>query len=386
MYNKKLVFTAACSGMLIFGIVMVSLGTINLYLSDKFSLDEIAIASLAALLPFGILSGSLVFGPIVDRYSYKAVLVICSIMIIIALEVIAYTSTFSYIQAAFFLIGFGGGVINGGTNALVADISEGEKSSKLSLLGVFFGVGALGFPLITRLFSKSYSYEIIIASIGIIIFIPILFFSIIKFPLPKQAQGFPIRNAFKLTKDLTLIMLSMVLFFQSGLEGITNNWITRYLQSTGELSSDIALTALTVLALSLTVTRLFLGWILKKISSKWILYLSMLFVISGGVVLLAPENPSLAITGMILLGIGFAASFPVLLGYISEIYSSLSGTAFSIALFIALIGNTIINYMVGVIAQESGMQSFPYIIMGIALLYISTLSIGLKRVSHKIKI
>jgi MFS transporter, FHS family, glucose/mannose:H+ symporter len=67
------------------------------------------------------------------------------------LEILAFAEAFPLIQAAFFLIGFGGGVINGGTNALVADISTGEKGAKLSLLGVFYGAGALGFPLITRL-------------------------------------------------------------------------------------------------------------------------------------------------------------------------------------------------------------------------------------------
>jgi MFS transporter, FHS family, glucose/mannose:H+ symporter len=110
MYKKNLVFYAACIGMLLFGIVMISLGTINTYLSVKFSLDEIQVASLAALLPFGILAGSLVFGPIVDRYSYKVLLVVCSVLILLALEILAFADVFPLIQAAFFLIGFGGGL------------------------------------------------------------------------------------------------------------------------------------------------------------------------------------------------------------------------------------------------------------------------------------
>ena len=65
MYNKKVVFGAACVGMLLFGMVMLSLGTINTFLTDKFSLDTITVGSLAALLPLGILIGSLIFGPVV---------------------------------------------------------------------------------------------------------------------------------------------------------------------------------------------------------------------------------------------------------------------------------------------------------------------------------
>jgi MFS transporter, FHS family, glucose/mannose:H+ symporter len=386
MYKKNLVFYAACIGMLLFGIVMISLGTINTYLSVKFSLDEIQVASLAALLPFGILAGSLVFGPIVDRYSYKVLLVVCSVLILLALEILAFADVFPLIQAAFFLIGFGGGVINGGTNALVADISSGEQGAKLSLLGVFFGIGALGFPLVTRILSQSYSYEAIIAGIGFFIILPVLFFLIIKFPSAKQAQGFPIKNAFGLIGETSLLMLSFVLFFQSALEGITNNWVTRYFEQAGGLSTDSALTALTFLAASLTVTRLILGWVLKKTASFIVLYVCLGFVFAGSLVLLGAESLTSAIIAMILLGIGYSAAFPVVLGYISELYSNLSGTAFSIALFIALIGNTLLNYLVGIVSQTEGIENFPYLLLLSGALMFIILSFSLKRISKQIKI
>jgi MFS transporter, FHS family, glucose/mannose:H+ symporter len=386
MYRKNIVFAAACVGMLLFGMVMISLGTINTYLSGKFNLDEIHIASLAALLPFGILAGSLVFGPIVDRYSYKIVLIICSVLILISLEILAFADTFPLIQAAFFLIGFGGGVINGGTNALVADISAGEQGAKLSLLGVFFGAGALGFPLVTRLFSQTFSYEAIVAGIGIFVLLPVIFFSLVRFPLPKQPQGFPIKHAFGLIKETSLIMLSFVLFFQSALEGITNNWSTRYLEQAGGLSPENALSALTVLALSLTLTRLVLGSVLKKAPSYLILYICVAFIFAGSIVLLGANTLTTAVVAMALLGIGFAAAFPVVLGYISVLYSTLSGTAFSIALFIALIGNTFVNYLVGLISQSAGIENFPYILLLSGAMLFIILSFSLKRISKQIKI
>ena len=67
MYNRKLVFGAACLGMLLFGIVFLSLGSANNMLAERFNLDNNSIGTLTALLPFGILAGSLIFGPIVDQ-------------------------------------------------------------------------------------------------------------------------------------------------------------------------------------------------------------------------------------------------------------------------------------------------------------------------------
>ncbi|MCL5029677.1 MAG: MFS transporter [Bacteroidetes bacterium] len=386
MYKRSLVFTSACLGMLLFGIVMISLGTINTFLTSKFNLDQLTVGSLAALLPIGILVGSIFFGPIVDRYSYKSLLIICSLLIFIAFEGIAFASSFFILQLSFFLIGFGGGIINGGTNSLVADISSEGKGANLSLLGVFYGIGALGMPAVTAVLSKYYSYEAIIKGIGLIVLIPVIYFFIIKFPLPKQSQGFPIKKAFELIKESSLLLLGFILFFESGLEGSVNNWSTTYFDKTINLTTNNALFTLTVLAISLTITRLILGGLLKKIPSYIVLYSCIISGLIGSVILMFGTNFISAVIAMIFLGIGFAAAFPVILGYIGEIYKDLSGTAFSIALVIALVGNTLMNYSIGVISQSYGIQKFPIVLIASLIIMILLLSITLKKISTKTKI
>jgi len=386
MYNKKVVFVAACVGMLLFGMVMLSLGTINTFLTDKFSLDEIKIGSLAALLPMGILVGSLIFGPVVDRFGYKYLLIISAILIIVGIEAIAFTNLFFIIQASFFLIGFGGGAINGATNALVSDISTESKGANLSLLGVFFGVGAIGMPAIIGFFSKYYSYENVITVLGFAIIAPIIFFMIIKFPEPKMKQKFPIKKSFGLVKDTTLILIGFVLFFESAIEGITNNWTTTFLESEIKLSSENALYALSFLVLSLTISRLILGGLLKKVRSFIVLFSCFGFMLAGAIVLLSGNTLGFSILGLVLMGIGFSAGFPVILGYVGEIYTDISGTAFSLVFVIALIGNTIMNYMVGIIAQSYGIKYYLIIIIISIILMSGLLIIVLKQISSKIKI
>jgi FHS family glucose/mannose:H+ symporter-like MFS transporter len=79
MYSKNLVFAAACLGMLLFGIVFLSLGSVSNMLAQRFGLDDNAIGTLTALLPLGILVGSAVFGPVVDRFGYRWLLVFAAL-------------------------------------------------------------------------------------------------------------------------------------------------------------------------------------------------------------------------------------------------------------------------------------------------------------------
>jgi len=386
MYNQKLVFRAACLGMLLFGIVMISLGTINTFLTAKFGLDELTVGSLAALLPFGILAGSLVFGPVVDRHGYKIVLIVCALIILIAIEGIAFANAFFFIQLSFFLIGFGGGAINGSTNALVADISTENKGAKLSLLGVFYGIGALGMPAVLGIMSKYFSYENVVKVIGLAVLLPVIFFIFIRFPEPKQKQGFPIKKSFRLFKNLTLVLIGFILFFESGIEGVINNWTTTYLQKDVGVNTKDALFALSYLVIALTLTRLILGCLLKRVRSYMVLIGCLGCILIGTLIMMFTSGYALSIVGLVFMGVGFAAGFPVMLGYVGEIYADLSGTAFSIVFVIALLGNMLLNYLVGIIAHNYGIRHYLTIVLVSVISMFILLPIILKRMVTKIKI
>src|SRR6476661_310527 len=132
--------------MLTFGIVLTILGAVLPSIIERFGLDKAQAGSLFLLMTFAILAATIVFGPLADRYGYKGLLLVATALIAAGLEGIAFAGTMVMLRFAIVLIGFGGGIINGGTNALVADVSSEEKNANLNLLGVFFGVGAVGVP------------------------------------------------------------------------------------------------------------------------------------------------------------------------------------------------------------------------------------------------
>jgi fucose permease len=332
-------------------------------LQAKFNLDNNAIGTLATLPPLGMLFGSLIFGPVADRYGYKAILIICALLVMAGLEALAFAQSLPMVYGGFLLIGFGGGVLNGGTNALVADISEGQRGANLSLLGIFFGLGALAMPGVLAVLSKHFQTETIIAAVGFSVLLPVVYFVCIRFPAPKQAQGLSLKMIFSILRQPLLWLLGIVLFFQSGLEGTTNDWTPRYLVQGLRVGDRSALLALTLHIAALTATRVALGGALRRIPSEWVLAGSIACAMAGAAILSIASVYSIALCGIVFLGIGYAACFPVVLGYIGDRFAGTSGTAFSVAFIFALIGNMTVNKAMGRIAHDFGIGQFSTVLL-----------------------
>lgn len=366
MYDRKRVFGAACLGILVFGIVMTMLGAILPSLIAQYGIAKSNAGALFLLMSGGLLVGSLVFGPIVDHYGYKAVMVLCTALVLVGLEGIAFASSLAMLRLAVFTIGVGGGVLNGGANALVADISADGRSAGLSLLGIFFGIGAFGVPFALGFLLDYFAYTSLVAGIGVLVLIPVVFFVAIRFPAPKQPQGFPLKEGVALAKEPALLLLSLILFLQSGLEIAVGGWTSTFFSEVLALDAQAAMFALSVFWIGMMLARLLLGTKLKDVPQARVLQAFIGVAVVGAVLLLTARSAWLAVPGIFLVGAGLAAGYPVILGFVGDLYSALSGTAFSIALVIGLTGGSLWPYLMGVVGEAAGLR-MSFVIVPISL-------------------
>jgi hypothetical protein len=86
------------------------------------------------------------------------------------------------------------------------------------VLGVFFGIGALGLPLVLGLLMKSLGYTMMLAGTGALVTLVLIYYLSIRFPAPKHPHGFPLRDAARLIRDPVVLLLGLILFFESGVE------------------------------------------------------------------------------------------------------------------------------------------------------------------------
>ena len=372
MKSRRAIFVCACLGMLTFGIVLTVLGAVLPSVITRFGIDKVQAGSLFLLMTFAILAASLVFGPLADRYGYRGMLLLATALIAIGLQGIAFAGSMSVLRIAIVLIGFGGGIINGGTNALVADISSEEKGANLNLLGVFFGIGAVGVPFILATLGQSFPQSTVIAAVGALVLIPLLAIAMTEFPAPKQAQGFPIAAAGKLVRDPLLLMMGFMLFLESGMEITVGGWTSTFVNEVLAVPARRALVILSLYWLGMMLARLALGTFLKRIPPARAMFACIAVGLPGALVLLNTQNPHIAGVSVFMLGIGFAATFPTVLAFVGERYADLAGTAFSLVISMALVGGMLMPWLAGVIGASRGMRG-SFVIVPTALVLLAIL-------------
>lgn len=379
-YDRRLAFSAACLGMLIFGIVLTVLGTILPSLIERFAVDMATAGTAITILSIGILFGSVIFGPVVDRYGFKGLLIGSTILILVALEGLAFAPDFDVLRVAVFFIGFGGGMLNGGANALVSNVSVEGRSAGLSILGAFFGLGAFGVPFVLGFLLDRFTYVSLTAALGVPIILVLGFFFVVVFPRPKQPRGFPIARGVGLLRDPALWLLGALLFFQSGIEITTGGWATTFFHEELAMDTGRAALALSLFWAGMTLARLVLGRVLKVADPARVLRSFIGVAIAGSVMMVVADSLWIALPGIFLAGAGLSAGFPIALGYAGDLYPKLSGTAFSILFVIALTGGSTLPYVAGLLGSQFGLRASFWMTPGFLVVMLLILHVALKRI------
>ena len=353
-YSTPLVFMAACAGMSFFGITMLSLGPI---LGPLNALVEGANA-LPSTMSIGIIIGTILFGPVVDKFGYKWLLILASACALGGVQGLASFNEIRMLHCSIFLLGLGGGILNGLTNALVSDIYDDDKrGGRLGLLGAFYCIGALLWTLMNYFIPD---FRIPFNAVSIIMAILIASFIFIAFPKAKPQENVSLKKSLGLLKYPALILFAVVLFFQCAFEGTSGNFTVQYLSNVGGMDNATATLAMTWFTIGMLCGRLPLGNIMNKLKELGTLYLYLGVALAGVILFFIEASSTAAVyTAMVLIGFGAGATFPVVLNFIGSAFRELSGTAFSIALFIGLCGQSLGNKFMGMQFDGASYTSLP---------------------------
>jgi MFS family permease len=350
-YSKNLVFIACCAGLAFFGVTMLALGPVLSHLGEGAN-------ALPATLSVGIIIGTVVFGPVVDKFGYKGLLIFGSIMALLGIQGLANLTAMSLLHVSMLMLGIGGGILNGETNALVAEIYDDKtRGGRLSLLGAFYCIGALLWTLLNYFIKGKFTLPLNCVSVVMVVFIAFFFW--IQFPKPKPYNNVSVKKTVGLLKYPALILFALLLFFQSGFEGITGNFTIRFLENAHGTATDAATLSLTWFTIGMLIGRLPLGYWMKKLGDSRTLYFYLSVAMAGVALLYFAPSSAWIYVATALIGFGAGATYPVVFNYLGGTFKELSGTVFSIAIFIALWGQFTFNKGIGILFDKEQFGYFP---------------------------
>jgi len=363
-YNKNLVFLACCAGLAFFGVTMLALGPILSHLGEGAN-------ALPATLSIGIIVGTIIFGPVVDKFGYKWLLITGSIMALLGIQGLAHWTDMPFLHLSMLMLGIGGGILNGETNALVAEIYDDKsRGGRLSILGAFYCIGALLWTLLNYFIKDNFTLPL--NAISVIMAVFIVFFLTITFPKSKPHNNVSVSKMLSLLKYPSLMLFAFLLFFQSGFESITGNFTVQFLENTQSMATDAATLSLTWFTVGMLVGRLSLSYLMKKLNDSFTLYLYLGIALVGVAFLHFDPGTMWVYEATALIGFGVGATFPVVFNYLGSAFKELSGTVFSIAIFIALCGQFTFNKVIGILFENKQFDYFP-IAMAFAIVMIMLL-------------
>lgn len=363
MKDRTIAFVANFTGIFLFGVSMVVIGSILPLLKSRFGMGDMDAGGLFSILPVGLLIGSVSFGPIVDKLGYRWVLSVASFFLALGFFGIAHAGSIHWLRICVFLFGMGGGTVNGGTSALVSDLSEGKgKIMNLNWLGLFYGIGAFSMPVLLSVV-KEIHYLRVIDVISMISLLLAVAFLLIGYPLAVKKEKISLQLIRVFIRNRLFMAICSYLFFQSAFEAIINNWSVSFFIGELGVSQNKALVALSFSVLGIIGMRLLTGSLLKNIHHFRLVQLSLVLFSLGLICLSVPSSFYAHLLGLFFIGGGLAPGFPVMLGLVGEIFEGFSGTAFSFVMLIALTGNILINYLTGMLTESFGMGMYPYVIL-----------------------
>jgi fucose permease len=124
-----------------------------------------------------------------------------------------------------------------------------------------------------------------------------------------------------------------------------------------------------------------LGMLRKPPSPTRLLLSCLTVALIGAMLLITTQSPPVAALGVFCLGLGFAATFPVVLALVGDRYASLSGTAFSVVMVMALTGGMLLPYATGVLGGAYGLRGSFTIVPASLVLLGSLLVVASSRLS-----
>lgn len=326
----------------------------------------------------GTIVSSMFSGIMIRKFGTGKLTTISVALTAIALIGFSVTPSFLFIIAASVPLGLGAGSVDAALNAYVANHYE---SRHMSWLHSFWGIGALGGPLILSVIlfqGSTWRIGYRLAGIFQIVLVTVLIAAIPlwdkvkarKNDIVETDKNLPLFAALKI-KGVKLALL--VFLFYCGIEANAILWGGSYLYKTKGLDPPFAASWVSLFLTCITVGRFLTGLFTFKMSNNIMIYIGILIILAGVILMIFPLSLPFALTGFLMVGFGCAPIFPCMLHETPVRFGNkASQSIMGFQMASAYIGTTFLPPLFGFMASFTSMALMPvYLLMFSIFLLIS---------------
>ena len=282
---------------------------------------------------------------------------------------------FYRILMAVLFIGGGGAIMQVAGNPFIRDISEeGSYSKNLSMAQSFITIGSsLGFLLPAFVFNVfGLDWSILFPVYAIIVLVTVIWLNMSKVREVKQerTQTVSFRSCFRLLKDGYVLAMVMGIFVYCGVEIAVASHTPILLNDKFHISLEKMglLISWSLFYLPIFLGRFLGSLIMKHIAPVRLLITTGILALTGILVILFSNALALTLTGILLVGFGFANVFPLIFSLMidkmPQHQNELSGLMVTM-----IVGGAFIPMMMGSVADTIGI-TWAFVVPLVCICYI----------------
>ncbi len=351
---KKPLLIAAFLGTFVYGFFSVFWGMIVPNLKAHFA-ESVATILLANSI--GLVLGSLVSGPVIDRLGNKVALAVGVLLVAAGAFGLGRAEVLPLAMIMALLVGTGGSALVTSANALVADVADTDAKRGFwsNIINNFFALGAFIGPFALTYLSdkKQMSLSGIGAILGGICVVLALYYLVIQFPAPRNAGTSVTADAGQVLGRGLFWVLALMLCLYVGCEVTVWYWMNTYLTGPAGIAKEAAGTAIQLFALGIIGGRIVSSFLLgRKILTPLVCTLLFGFgiAICYTAVLFVTDLNTIRVL-LTLAGVSMAPMFPTILAAVGINFPKYAGTAIGLAITAGWLGAVFIPPTVGYVAD-----------------------------------
>lgn len=348
----RLIFYYGCLFYFIVGVIHVCIGSLIPSFLQYYEKSPDQLGVLIFFQFTGFLVGVLSSPILVKKYQYFKTLTLGVLAMIAVLGGFLFIKEWIYLVVIAFVLGYGAGLLETTMGSFII-LVERNSAARFSILEVWFGIGALGFPLFVNYFIKYYEWYFILYGMLIFLLLTLSIWCLIgnsKFrhiTLPKrkkQKSLFILITKFKGDKVKVLLLIGLFAFLYAGIETNLANFLSTIMILTN--NEVISAFSISCFWLAIVIGRILVGQFIHKFNYwKYIMYSCFALVVF---LLLFPlvHGTVLYLSLIFIIGLVIAGIFPITLILATRIMENNTEEVTSIFIASASLGGALVSFLI----------------------------------------